>query len=69
MISKDEIIAVADETGLTPLCVDLDYTDNTGRRSNRVIEPYSLRQAQNGNILRKYSACVEILQKPRSVNV
>ena len=33
------------------LCVDLDYTDNTGRRSNRVIEPYSLRQAQNGNIL------------------
>lgn len=33
------------------LCVDLDYTDNTGRRNNRVIEPYSLRQAQNGNIL------------------
>jgi len=33
------------------LCVDLDYTDNKGRRSNRVIEPYSLRQAQNGNIL------------------
>lgn len=33
------------------LCVDLDYTDNTGRRSNRLIEPYSLRQAQNGNIL------------------
>ena len=33
------------------LCVDLDYTDNSGRRSNRIIEPYSLRQAQNGNIL------------------
>ena len=33
------------------LCVDLDYTDNSGRRSSRVIEPYSLRQAQNGNIL------------------
>lgn len=33
------------------LCVDLDYTDNNGRRSSRVIEPYSLRQAQNGNIL------------------
>lgn len=33
------------------LCVDLDYTDNSGRRSSRIIEPYSLRQAQNGNIL------------------
>ncbi|MEE8059523.1 MAG: nucleotidyl transferase AbiEii/AbiGii toxin family protein [Pseudomonadales bacterium] len=33
------------------LCVDLDYTDNSGRRSNRVIEPYSLRQAKNSNIL------------------
>ena len=33
------------------LCVDLDYTDNSGHRSNRIIEPYSLRQAQNGNIL------------------
>lgn len=33
------------------LCVDLDYTDDKGRRSSRIIEPYSLRQAQNGNIL------------------
>ncbi len=33
------------------LCVDLDYTDNSDRRSSRVIEPYSLRQAQNGNVL------------------
>ncbi len=33
------------------LCVDLDYTDNSGHRNNRIIEPYSLRQAQNGNIL------------------
>lgn len=33
------------------LCVDLDYTDKNGRRRNRIIEPYSLRQAQNGNIL------------------
>lgn len=33
------------------LCVELDYTDNSGRRSSRVIEPYSLRRAQNGNIL------------------
>ncbi len=33
------------------LCVDLDYTDNSGHRRSRVIEPYSLRQAQNGNIL------------------
>ena len=33
------------------LCVDLEYTDNSGRRSTRIIEPYSLRRAQNGNIL------------------
>ena len=33
------------------LCVDLDYTDNDGHRSTRVIEPYSLRRAQKGNIL------------------
>jgi len=33
------------------LCINLDYTDNNGRRSSRIIEPYSLRQAQNGNIL------------------
>lgn len=33
------------------LCVDLDYTDNSGSRRTRIIEPYSLRQAQNGNTL------------------
>lgn len=33
------------------LCVELDYTDNNGNRSQRVIEPYSLRKAQNGNVL------------------
>lgn len=33
------------------LCVNLDYTDNNGRRRSRVIEPYSLRQAKNGNVL------------------
>jgi len=33
------------------LCIDLDYTDNNGRRSKRLIEPYSLRHTQNGNIL------------------
>ena len=33
------------------LCVDLDYTDNFGNRSARTIEPYSLREARNGNIL------------------
>jgi predicted nucleotidyltransferase component of viral defense system len=32
------------------LCVDLDYTDNQGNRSSRIIEPYSLRRAQNGNV-------------------
>ena len=33
------------------LCVNLDYTNNSGHRSSRVIEPYSLREAQNGNVL------------------
>jgi len=33
------------------LCVDLDYTDKSGRRSTRSIEPYSLKQTNDGNIL------------------
>ena len=33
------------------LCVNLDYTNNEGYKSSREIEPYSLREAQNGNIL------------------
>ncbi|MEE4248988.1 MAG: nucleotidyl transferase AbiEii/AbiGii toxin family protein [Alcanivoracaceae bacterium] len=33
------------------LCINLDYTANNGKRSSRIIEPYSLRRAQNGNIL------------------
>ncbi len=33
------------------LCVHLDYTDQQGRRRSRIIEPYSLRRAGNGNIL------------------
>ena len=33
------------------LCIELDYTDQKGRRSTRVIEPYSLRQAHNDNVL------------------
>lgn len=33
------------------LCVDLDYTDNNGDRRSRIIEPYSLRRAQTGNVL------------------
>lgn len=33
------------------LCVDLDYTDQEGKRSRRVIEPYSLRRTKDGNIL------------------
>ena len=33
------------------LCVELDYTNSSGDRSTRVIEPYSLREAANGNIL------------------
>lgn len=33
------------------LCVDLEYRDEQGRRSNRVIEPYSLRRTQAGDIL------------------
>lgn len=31
--------------------MDLNYTDNSGPGSFVVIEPYSLRQAQNGNVL------------------
>lgn len=33
------------------LCVDLDYTDNSGRRSRRIVEAYSLRRANTGNVL------------------
>ncbi len=33
------------------LCVELDYTDQNGRRSTRIIEPYSLRRTQEGNII------------------
>lgn len=37
--------------GTNRLCVDLDYTDKTGKRSTRRIEPYSLRRSSAGNIL------------------
>ncbi len=33
------------------LCVELDYTDESGRRSTRFIEPYSLRRTQDENII------------------
>ncbi|MBO6655899.1 MAG: nucleotidyl transferase AbiEii/AbiGii toxin family protein [Pseudomonadales bacterium] len=33
------------------LLVDLDYTDLSGKRSRRLIEPYSLRSAGTGNVL------------------
>lgn len=33
------------------LCVELDYTDERGRRSNRLIEPYSLRRTRDDNIV------------------
>lgn len=33
------------------LCVELDYMDEKGRRSTRVIEPYSLRKTQDGEII------------------
>ncbi len=33
------------------LCVELDYMDEQGRRSTRVIEAYSLRQTQSGEIV------------------
>lgn len=33
------------------LCIDLDYTDNSGQRSRRVVEAYSLRRANSGNVL------------------
>src|SRR5690606_31176480 len=33
------------------LCVDLDYEDESGRRSVRTIEPYSLKRSSAGNLL------------------
>ena len=33
------------------MCVELDYRDEQGRRSTRIIEPYSLRRTQAGDIL------------------
>ena len=33
------------------LCVELDYSDDQGRRDTRMIEPYSLRQTQAGQIV------------------
>ncbi|MAW86458.1 MAG: hypothetical protein CMJ42_08010 [Phyllobacteriaceae bacterium] len=33
------------------LCVELDYIDERGRRSTRLIEPYSLRRTQDNNII------------------
>lgn len=33
------------------LCVELDYTDEQGRRSTRIIEPYSLRRTQEDNFV------------------
>jgi predicted nucleotidyltransferase component of viral defense system len=33
------------------LCVELDYRDQSGRRSTRTIEPYSLRRSSEGNLL------------------
>ena len=31
--------------------MNLEYIDNSGRRIWSTVEPYSLRQAQNGNVL------------------
>jgi predicted nucleotidyltransferase component of viral defense system len=33
------------------LCVELDYTDESGHRAVRIIEPYSLRRTEAGDIL------------------
>jgi predicted nucleotidyltransferase component of viral defense system len=33
------------------LCIDLEYRDEQGRQSTRVIEPYSLRRTQAGDVL------------------
>jgi predicted nucleotidyltransferase component of viral defense system len=33
------------------LCVELDYTDERGRRGVRIIEPYSLRRTQAGDVV------------------
>jgi predicted nucleotidyltransferase component of viral defense system len=33
------------------LCVELDYVDDKGRHSSPIIEPYSLRSTQNGDVI------------------
>lgn len=33
------------------LCIDLDYSDEQGRRSRRIIEPYALRRTKQGKLL------------------
>lgn len=38
-------------SGSNRLCVELDYTDEQGRRGVRIIEPYSLRRTQAGDVV------------------
>jgi predicted nucleotidyltransferase component of viral defense system len=45
------LIEVIRFAGANHLCVDLDYVSEEGRRGTRTIEPYSLRQTQEGNVL------------------
>ncbi len=40
------------------LCVNLDYIDQHGSRSTRLIEPYSLRRTRAGDVL-LYAVCVD----------
>ncbi|MEX2131371.1 MAG: nucleotidyl transferase AbiEii/AbiGii toxin family protein, partial [Pseudohongiellaceae bacterium] len=49
------------------LCVELDYRDEQGNRSTRVIEPYSLWRSNEGNLL--LSAIRVDLNQPRSYRV
>ena len=43
------------------LCVELDYMDQQGRRSLRIIEPYSLRRTQAGELCSTQSAPIASL--------
>ncbi|MCB1119520.1 MAG: WYL domain-containing protein, partial [Chlamydiia bacterium] len=45
------VIQIVRFAGANRLCVDLEYVDANGKRSTQLIEPYSLRQSLEGNIL------------------
>jgi hypothetical protein len=52
LAARDNLLSRIEPRGKgNRLCVDLDYMDDEGRRSTRIIEPYSLRQTRAGEIV------------------